>query len=132
MSYSKTKYTVSGVIVLIALGAILFLALRGCSVNAYTVSELLSEGDSVIGEKVRVDGEVKEESINGPDDSRTIMFTLMDENEMDTVPVIYEGPMPDNFREGRGVTVEGKLSEEGEFMASKVLTKCASKYVPEE
>jgi len=43
------------------------------------------------------------------------------------VPVVYRGSVPDLFRTGRDVSVEGSL-QNGVFVADKLVTKCPSKY----
>ena len=45
-----------------------------------------------------------------------------------SMPVSYFGTVPENFEEEREVLVEGKLDENGVFQASKLITKCESKY----
>ena len=45
-----------------------------------------------------------------------------------SLPVIYHGAIPDMFRQGAEVVVEGKLNQSGVFVADHLLTKCASKY----
>jgi cytochrome c-type biogenesis protein CcmE len=54
-------------------------------------------------------------------------FTLRDVQGAATVPVVYRGSVPDLFRTGRDVSVEGSL-ENGVFVADKLVTKCPSKY----
>jgi len=58
-------------------------------------------------------------------------FTLRDEKGTATVPVLYHGTVPDLFRTGRHVVVQGR-SRNGLFVATpnSLLTKCPSKYSP--
>jgi cytochrome c-type biogenesis protein CcmE len=44
------------------------------------------------------------------------------------LPVSYRGTIPDLFKAGADVVVEGKLNPAGTFEADVLLTKCASKY----
>jgi cytochrome c-type biogenesis protein CcmE len=48
-----------------------------------------------------------------------------------TVPVVYRGSVPDLFRKGRHVVVDGQLRG-GVFVAEpgSMITKCPSKYAP--
>ena len=48
------------------------------------------------------------------------------------MPVVYEGVVPDPFREGREVIVSGEL-EDGTFVAERdsLVTKCPSKFTEE-
>jgi cytochrome c-type biogenesis protein CcmE len=47
-----------------------------------------------------------------------------------TIPVIYQGILPDLFREGKGVVAQGKLGADGVFHASEVLAKHDENYMP--
>lgn len=60
-----------------------------------------------------------------------LRFTLRDEKGPATVPVLYHGTVPDLFRSGRHVVMQGRLRN-GIFVATpnSLLTKCPSKYTP--
>jgi cytochrome c-type biogenesis protein CcmE len=60
-----------------------------------------------------------------------LRFTLRDVKGTSTVPVLYHGTVPDLFRSGRAVVVDGRLRN-GLFVAvpGSLLTKCPSKYSP--
>jgi cytochrome c-type biogenesis protein CcmE len=62
--------------------------------------------------------------------SAGLQFTLKDRKGSTVVPVIYHGAVPDMFREGREVAVQGTLRN-GVFVAQRdtLVTKCPSKYV---
>ena len=49
-----------------------------------------------------------------------------------TVPVVYEGILPELFREGQGIIAVGKLEPDGRFRASTVLAKHDENYMPPE
>ena len=127
----KRRYIIGGIAICVAVGVILSSALSSCSVKSYTVSELLERGDSVYGKTVQVDGKVEEGSVLRASDSLHLEFVLIDENESESLRVLYDKAEPDNFSEGRGVTIQGELYPDGHFDAAEILTKCASKYVPE-
>jgi cytochrome c-type biogenesis protein CcmE len=60
-----------------------------------------------------------------------LRFALRDVEGTATVPVVYKGSVPDLFRSGRDVVVDGRLRN-GVFVAvpNTLVTKCPSKYVP--
>jgi cytochrome c-type biogenesis protein CcmE len=60
-----------------------------------------------------------------------LRFRLRDVEGTTTVPVIYKGSVPDLFRKGRDVVVDGRLRN-GVFVAvpNTLVTKCPSKYTP--
>jgi cytochrome c-type biogenesis protein CcmE len=49
-----------------------------------------------------------------------------------TIPVVYQGILPDLFREGKGVVAQGRLGPDGVFHASEVLAKHDENYMPPE
>ena len=63
--------------------------------------------------------------------ARGLRFTLRDVQGTATMPVVYHGTVPDLFRSGRDVVVDGHLRN-GVFVAvpGSLLTKCPSKYSP--
>jgi cytochrome c-type biogenesis protein CcmE len=60
-----------------------------------------------------------------------LRFRLRDKNGTATVPVVYTGSVPDLFRAGRDVLVEGRM-QNGTFVAvpDSLVTRCPSKYTP--
>jgi len=42
--------------------------------------------------------------------------------------VTYKGIVPDTFKEGSDVVVTGRMEPSGNFIATEILAKCASKY----
>ena len=60
-----------------------------------------------------------------------LRFKLRDVKGSTSVPVVYKGSVPDLFRSGRDVVVDGKL-QGGVFVAvpNTLVTKCPSKYQP--
>jgi len=49
-----------------------------------------------------------------------------------SVPVIFDGTLPDLFRERQGVVTEGTLRADGVFVAREVLAKHDETYMPRE
>jgi cytochrome c-type biogenesis protein CcmE len=63
--------------------------------------------------------------------ARGLRFRLRDVEGSTSVPVVYRGSVPDLFKVGREVRVEGRLRG-GVFVARRdsLRTKCPSKYTP--
>lgn len=49
-----------------------------------------------------------------------------------TVSLVYEGLVPDLFREGQGIVATGSVNEAGVFVAERVLAKHDENYMPPE
>jgi len=117
-----------GVAVLtLAVGLVLF-ALRDSIVFFHTPSDL-AEKPIAAGQRFRLGGLVAEGSVKRGGGTK-IDFVVTD--TLKTVPVVYEGVLPDLFKEGQGVVAEGKLSPEGTFLADSVLAKHDENYMPPE
>ena len=82
------------------------------------------------GRRVRIGGLVEDGSVKHASDGRTVLFSVTDGKT--AVPVTYGGALPDLFREGQGVVVEGKLGRHGLFHAATVLAKHDERYMPPE
>lgn len=78
---------------------------------------------------VKVGARVIEGSLESNPDELEYRFRVKDiETEGTTFPVVYNGPLPDTFQEGRDVVLEGRFTEAGVFEATTLLTKCGSRY----
>ena len=60
----------------------------------------------------------------------TVRFAVTD--TANVVNVEYTGILPDLFEEGQGVIAQGKLGDNGTFVASEVLAKHDENYMPPE
>ncbi len=117
-----------GVAVLtLAAGLVLF-ALRDSIVFFHTPSDL-AEKPIASGQRFRLGGLVAEGSVKRGGGTK-VEFAVTD--TLKTVPVSYEGVLPDLFKEGQGVVAEGKLTPEGTFIADSVLAKHDENYMPPE
>ena len=81
-------------------------------------------------EKVSLSGRVSK-PVSGDAHDGGLRFRLRDVKGTATVPVVYRGSVPDLFRPGRDIVVDGRL-QNGVFVAvpGTMITKCPSKYTP--
>ena len=113
-----------------ALGAAVALVLTAISdslVYFYSPTDIVSQRIPE-GRRMRIGGLVEEGSVKK--DGKLVTFKITDITN--TVPVAYSGIVPDLFREGQGVVVEGRVEKDGLFHASEVLAKHDEKYMPKE
>jgi cytochrome c-type biogenesis protein CcmE len=94
-----------------------------------TPSDIISKGVPE-GRRIRLGGLVEPGSVAHEADGRTIEFRITDGNA--AVPVSYSGVVPDLFREGQGVVVEGALQRTGVLRADTLLAKHDERYMPPE
>jgi cytochrome c-type biogenesis protein CcmE len=78
----------------------------------------------------RIGGLVQQGSVKREDDGLTVRFVVTDLAH--SMPVIYNGILPDLFKEGKGVVAQGKLGADGIFHADQVLAKHDENYMPPE
>ena len=95
----------------------------------YSPSELLNS-EIAQGSIIRAGGMVASGSIEKSTDSLEVVFLITD--FQNSLPVIYNGILPDLFSEDAGVVVRGFLQEDGTFFAQEVLAKHDENYMPPE
>ena len=82
------------------------------------------------GRRLRIGGLVETKSVKHEADGKTVDFKVTDGES--AVPVTFGGALPDLFREGQGVVVEGALDGTGTVRAASVLAKHDERYMPRE
>ena len=125
----KWKYILGGLIVFAALGFLLYRGFQGSAVYYYTLPELRQNGTNLDGSRIRVAGNVGTQTISWDAKTRTTSFTIVD-GEDHSLQVVYVGVVPDVFKAGGEVVVEGKYSLSGPFEADLLIAKCPTRYVP--
>ena len=79
-------------------------------------------------QSIRVGGWVVEHSVLHVANPPGVGFAITDHEK--TLRVYYDGILPDLFREGQAVVVEGTLDARGVFLAREVLAKHDENYTP--
>ncbi len=94
----------------------------------------IAKGEAPKERAFRIGGLVEGDSIKRSTDGMTVNFVVTDTAK--SIPVVYSvreyGPLPDLFKEGKGVVAEGKLGQDGVFSATQVLAKHDENYMPPE
>lgn len=126
----KRLYLILTSLSVLALAVGLVLSALEDSISLYLDPTELLERNIPSGQHVRLGGLVAEDSFYKDADGLTYHFDITDGAQ--SVTVTYKGLLPDLFREGQGVVVEGQTSETGYFNASEVLAKHDENYMPKE
>jgi cytochrome c-type biogenesis protein CcmE len=123
----------AGIVVLCAAAAFVLNAFQSNLVFFFTPTQV-SQGEAPKGRTFRAGGMVKEGSLvrdnAAAGGGNTVRFVITD--TVHEMPVTYVGLLPDLFKEGKGVVAQGKLGEDGVFVASEVLAKHDENYMPPE
>jgi cytochrome c-type biogenesis protein CcmE len=109
----------------------------GLALNAFRQNLLFffSPSQVVAGEApkeraFRIGGLVTQGSVKREADGLTVRFVVTD--TIHSTPIVYKGILPDLFREGQGIVAQGRLREDGVFVANEVLAKHDESYMPPE
>tara|TARA_X000000368_G_scaffold360890_1_gene304853 strand:- start:52 stop:480 length:429 start_codon:yes stop_codon:yes gene_type:complete len=109
--------------------ALIFLILNNLKKNILyflTPSEIILKDEIIKGDKIRIGGMVKVNSLKI--NQKDIQFIITDtKNEIN---VNYSGAIPNLFVEGKGVIAEGKLKDKKFFLADRILAKHDENYLP--
>ena len=114
----------------VATAVALVLMALGENLNAFYSPTQIVAGEAPQNHTFRVGGMVEEGSVSRDKDSLDVSFVLTDTANETTVR--YSGILPDLFREGQGILAQGKLDEQGVFIADEVLAKHDENYMPPE
>ena len=120
----KLRLVVALSAALILAGALVYTSFSG-STEASTPSQLKASAEP--GRSYELTGKVVKDSVERG--GERLRFSVRDRDGTASVPVVYEGVVPDPFREGREVIVSGELKG-GAFIAERdsLVTKCPSKF----
>ncbi len=125
----RLKFIVVGAFILGAISYLMFSGISDSMVYYYTVSEALDMEQELSNRGIRVSGYVQAGSIQKDNSQSQVEFLVFEKESDQTLPVIYQGIIPDTFKDNAEVLVEGMYrSEEGRFHANVLLAKCPSKY----
>ena len=119
---------IAGVLCSVGVAAALVLnAFNSNLVFFYTPSQIAAK-EAPQGRTFRVGGLVQAGTVAR--EGVTVRFLVTDTAK--TMPVRYEGVLPDLFKEGKGVVAQGQLGPDGVFVAREVLAKHDENYMPPE
>lgn len=107
----------------------LVIANTGATAEYYMTIHQLQTCSTCGSQTVRVAGFVAPTGLVRDDATQTVRFVMTDTatSATPTMAVLYKGIVPDAFKEGAQVVVEGTYTH-GVFQASTVLAKCPSKF----
>jgi cytochrome c-type biogenesis protein CcmE len=120
-------------ITVVVIGSVAWLVLSGVKqtgLHYLSVTELAQLTAPPKAGGFRLDGKVAAGTVEYDQKAPRLRFAMTDGTE--SIGVVYEGLMPDAFGDGREVVVEGTYHHADKTLhASKLVTKCPSKYEAE-
>jgi len=133
---SRHKKLLVIVLALAGLGIVATLVLNAFRSNLvfFFSPTQIAQGEAPSDRAFRIGGLVEEGSLQRSPDGMSVHFVVTDTAK--SIQVNYSvkeyGPLPDLFKEGKGVVAEGKMGVDGQFTATQVLAKHDENYMPPE
>jgi cytochrome c-type biogenesis protein CcmE len=135
MPGKKQRFLFGSMIIVVALVALVASSMQSNTLRSIPVHELRAADTSaspLVGQRLRVVGYVGYEPVRQTSQATTegqvniSHFTVVDKGAV--LQVDCRDALPDNFRKGGPVQIDGEYSAPGRFQADHVFTKCPSKY----
>lgn len=125
----RGKILIAVAVMVTAGGYLAYSGARSSMAYYLTVGELLDRAATVQDSDLRVSGKVALGSVRWDQVSGLLQFTATDGSR--TVPIVYRGVVPDTFKPGADVVVEGRYDGR-RFTAVRLFAKCPSKFEAKE
>lgn len=126
----KKLYLILFLLASVAIAVGLFTYSLSQNIDLFKSPSDIAKGEVPIGQTIRAGGLVKVGSVVRGAQDLTVRFVVTDDAH--DLTIVYEGMLPDLFREGQGIVALGHLREDGLFEASQVLAKHDENYMPPE
>ena len=129
MRLPHAKFLFAGALIVGGICFLMFSGINDSMVYYYTLGELQTDSARLSGQGVRISGHVKPGTIDRDENGSKVEFLVYERTSSRTMPVVYEGIIPDTFKDDAEVVVEGTyLADSPAFRANTLLAKCPSKY----
>jgi cytochrome c-type biogenesis protein CcmE len=123
MKFPSQKFFFPILFIVFAVGYLITSSTSQTLVYYYSVEEFQSQLNRLQSRGIRINGKAAEIETRGGE----CRFQVVGEQE--SLAVVYQGLLPDTFKEGSEVVIEGRWdSSRQHFEATTVLAKCPSKY----
>jgi cytochrome c-type biogenesis protein CcmE len=126
MKKRRTKLILISLIAVSIFGYLIYTGLRDTMTYYLTVPEVLAGTTEAKSDTIRVGGNVFPDSVSWDPKNLKLFFKIGDGET--SLNVDYRGVVPDSFKPGREVIIEGIYDGKGKLIASTIMPKCASKY----
>ena len=147
----RVKFIVGGALIIAAIAYLIISSTKANAQYFFTIDELNSRGQSMLGQNVRISGAVIGDSIqydpqtlslhftvaNVPADNKQIeaqgglaavLHAAVADTSRTRMQVVYQGPKPDLLRDEAQAIMTGHISNDNVFHADELLLKCPTKY----
>ena len=123
---TRRRLWLAGIVVLAALGFLVFQGLGNATLYFRTADEAVAQREQLGDRRFRIEGDVVDGSVRQA--GNDVSFTLT-KNDV-RVPVQHKGDPPELFRPGIPVVLEGRFQGD-HFSSDRILVKHSETYVAE-
>ncbi len=123
----RFKTILVSMVILSVIGYLIYTGIRDTMTYYLTVSEVLAQPAENLNQTLRVGGNVSPGSVQWDPKNLRLIFII--EDDKSDITVDYRGVVPDSFKPGQEIIIEGTYAGNGKFKATTLMPKCASKYV---
>jgi len=131
----KTKFLLGSLVIVASLVALIATSMKSATLRAVPVHEVRAADNTqktFVGQRLRLVGFVSHQpvkrSAQASEHGAVDVAHFRVEDKGQAVQVTYRDALPDTFRAGGPVQVDGVYNAAGQIEADHVLTKCPSKY----
>jgi cytochrome c-type biogenesis protein CcmE len=147
----RPKFIIGGLVILAAVGYLVFSTTKAGAEYFMTVDELLARKDQVVDKKLRISGAVIGDTIQYDAENLVLTFDVAqvpgDQAEIDAagglaevlhqavsdpsrnrIKVVYQGVKPDLMKNEAQAIMTGHVGADGVFYADELLLKCPTRY----
>lgn len=147
----RVKFIIGGLLIVAAIAYLIISSTKANAQYFFTIDELISRGQSMVGQNVRISGAVIGDSIQYDPQALALNFTIAnvpaDNKQIEAqgglakvlhdavtdparthMQVVYLGPKPDLLRDEAQAIITGHFGEDNIFYADELLLKCPTKY----
>lgn len=129
MQTMDRKFVIMGLLIALGIGYVIYAGMQSSAVYYLTVDEFLKQQATPGSDGVRIAGIVASGSIQRQPAANEIRFTLQGTAVNTVLAVNYKGLIPNMFKDGSSVVIEGKYQPAAKvFQAVNLMTSCPSKY----
>ena len=130
MSQKAAKLGITGLVLALAFGGLLYSTLSEGTEYYKHVDEVMANPEAWQGKRLQLHGFVQGQPARKRD-SLEYRFDVHQNGKV--IRAYYTGIVPDTFKEDAEVVLKGRLAQDGTFHVEKdgVMAKCPSKYEPQ-
>ena len=125
MTNMKLKLSLAGLVLATAVGYLAYAGMQKGWVYTLGVDQYLATPEKH-QQRIRLCGTVGSDGLDVQKAQLAARFYIKGQQQQ--IAVAYKGVVPDMFKAGAEVVIEGKEDAAGTFQADLLMTKCASKY----